>query len=135
MALGRKTGGRVAGTPNKRTQDVIERLATLGCDPIEGMARIAMDESNAPELRGRMFAELAQYVAPKRKAVEHSAEDGTASVTFSWMSRDDVRDLSAAELTDRVLQRIAAGEVPAEDVPRLMDAMRAQIGARASCAS
>jgi hypothetical protein len=27
----------------------------------------------AVELRGRMYSELAQYVAPKRKAMEHSA--------------------------------------------------------------
>ena len=84
MALGRKTGGRVAGTPNKRTRDVIERLAALNCDPIAGMARIAMDESNSPELRGRMFSELAQYVAPKRKAVEHSASEGSGEVIISW---------------------------------------------------
>ena len=51
-------GGRQKGTPNKRTQDVIGLLEALGCDPIEGMARIAMDENNAPELRGRMYAEL-----------------------------------------------------------------------------
>jgi len=132
MALGRKTGGRVAGTPNKRTQEVMERLDALGCGPIEGMAKIAMDQSNPPELRGRMFAELAQYVAPKRKAVEHSAEDGSASVTFSWMSREDVRSLPSEELTDLVLQRIADGDVPAADVPQLMDVLRAQVGARVS---
>jgi hypothetical protein len=38
------------------------------------MARLAMDKANPPELRGRMFAELAQYIAPKRKAVEHSGD-------------------------------------------------------------
>tara|TARA_R110000868_G_scaffold187664_4_gene430193 strand:- start:1003 stop:1263 length:261 start_codon:yes stop_codon:yes gene_type:complete len=54
--------------------EVIERLAELNCDPIEGMAIIAMDMANSAELRGRMFAELAQYVAPKRKALEHSGE-------------------------------------------------------------
>ena len=70
MALGKKTGGRTRGTPNKRTVEVAERLAALGCDPIEGMAMLAMDPVNPPELRGRMFAELAGYVAPKRKAVE-----------------------------------------------------------------
>lgn len=74
MALGKKTGGRIAGTPNKRTADVIERLERLGCDPIKGMALIAMDTANAPELRGRMFAELAQYVAPKRRALDVGAE-------------------------------------------------------------
>ncbi len=86
MALGRKTGGRVAGTPNKRTQDVIERLDALGCDPILGMARIAMDEANAPELRGGMFSELAQYVAPKRRAIDHSAADGAGEIVISWSS-------------------------------------------------
>jgi hypothetical protein len=40
------------------------------------MANIALDQKNAVELRARMFAELAQYVAPKRKALEHSAEPG-----------------------------------------------------------
>ncbi|MDI4633476.1 hypothetical protein J7U46_10485 [Pelomonas sp. V22] len=71
--MGRKTGGRVAGTVNRKTADVIERLAQLGCDPIEGMAVLAMDACNPPELRGRMYAELAQYVAPKRRALDVGA--------------------------------------------------------------
>ncbi len=45
------------------------------------MARIALDDQNSPELRGRMFSELAQYIAPKRKAIEHSGEGGEP-VTF-----------------------------------------------------
>ena len=75
-----KTGGRKRGTPNKLTQEVIDRLVKLKCDPIEGMAKIAMDEANPPELRGRMFAELAQYTAPKRKAIEHSGNMAPAYV-------------------------------------------------------
>ncbi len=77
MPIGRKTGGRTKGTPNKATVSIIEKLAALGCDPIEGMARIAMDERNTPELRARMLAELANYVAAKRKAVEMSSDDDT----------------------------------------------------------
>jgi hypothetical protein len=57
---------------------VTAKLEALGCDPIVGMARIAMDTANPAELRGRMYAELAQYVAPKRKAIDVSSEDGTA---------------------------------------------------------
>ena len=90
------------GIPNKRTVEVMERLAELGCDPIEGMARIAQDVTPckvchegvlengktcpqclgtgklqaSAELRGRMYAELAQYVAPKRKAVDLTVEGG-----------------------------------------------------------
>ena len=69
---GERRGGRQAGTPNRRTVEVAKRLAELDCDPIAGMARLAMDDTLDPALRGRMFSELAQYVAPKRKAVEHS---------------------------------------------------------------
>ena len=131
MARGFKSGGRTKGTPNRKTQEVVERLEALGCDPIEGMARIAMNEANPPELRGRMFAELAGYVAPKRKAVEYSATDGSG-FQFSWMAAAETRELSSAELTDVVLQRIAGGEIESNEVPRLMDLLRTQIGARVS---
>lgn len=77
-----KTGGRKAGTPNRRTVEVQQKLDALGCDPIEGMAQLAMDDTNPPELRARMFAELAQYVAPKRKAIEASFSEKPA-VTFN----------------------------------------------------
>lgn len=76
MAFGRKTGGRVAGTPNRKTRDVEELLASLDCDPIRGMAEIARNPEASLELRGRMNAELAQYLYPKRKAVEYSGTDG-----------------------------------------------------------
>ena len=74
MAKGFKTGGRVKGSLNKTTRDVVERLAELDCDPIEGMARIAADPKTSVETRGRMYMELAQYVHPKRKAIEVTDE-------------------------------------------------------------
>src|SRR3954468_16183547 len=52
MALGQKTGGRRRGTPNRRTGEVAERLAALGCDPIEGMAAIAMGDVPCPACDG-----------------------------------------------------------------------------------
>ena len=70
-----KTGGRKKGTPNRVTRDVSERLEALGCDPIKGMAQIAMNPKTRPDLRARMFAELAQYVYSKRKTLE-IASDG-----------------------------------------------------------
>jgi hypothetical protein len=76
MALGRKTGGRTKGSPNKKTIEAAEKLDALRCDPLEGMAQIAMDLTSSPELRGRMFAELAGYLYPKRKAVESSPREG-----------------------------------------------------------
>ena len=55
---------------NKRTAEVHDLLLSLKCDPITGMARIAMNSENPPEFRGRMYAELAQYLWSKRRAVE-----------------------------------------------------------------
>jgi hypothetical protein len=84
MPAGKKYGGRVKGTPNKKTQGVIDKLAELKCDPIEGMAKIAeqaMSEGDLP-LAGNMYKELAQYVAPKRKAMEISGDkDAPLAIT------------------------------------------------------
>ena len=69
-----KTGGRRSGTPNKRQHELVVKLEQLGCDPIAGLAQIAMASETAPELKVRCYAELAQYVHAKRKAVEHTSE-------------------------------------------------------------
>ena len=82
------------GKLNKLSMQIDKKLAELNCDPLEGMARIAqlsetafrdaLRELNNGEdvkiaglykdlaLAGKMYTELAQYVAPKRKAIEHS---------------------------------------------------------------
>jgi hypothetical protein len=75
MAKGYKTGGRSKGTLNKTTEAVTETLEALGCNPIERIARIAMDETAELGLRAQMYKELAQYVAPKRKGVEVTGEE------------------------------------------------------------
>lgn len=90
MALGgaRPGAGRKKGVPNKLTLDVAEKLAKIGCDPLLGMARIAMDKKNPMELRGRMFGELAQYVAPKRRAIEHSADKPTLEALLGRLAQE-----------------------------------------------
>jgi hypothetical protein len=76
-----KTGGRVLGTPNKATIALARKLARLKCDPIEGLARIALDSATETSLKVRRFAELAQYVYPKRKSVDlASPEDSELTV-------------------------------------------------------
>jgi len=78
-----KTGGRAKGTPNRRTQNIMEKLEVLGCDPIAGLAHIAMNKKQKPggrkdvpvELRTQMYKELAQYVARKRKAAEIETQE------------------------------------------------------------
>ena len=88
---GNNGNGRKKGTPNKKTQSVIDQLAALDCDPIEGMATIALKAMEDKDfiLAGSMFKELAQYVAPKRKSVEMSTH-----VTFE----ERLHDLTDEEL-------------------------------------
>jgi hypothetical protein len=62
-------------TPNKATSDVLATLASLGCDPIEGMARIAMDTANAPELR--------ETVAAKRSNAAIAAKDDATGKSYA----------------------------------------------------
>lgn len=76
MAIGKKTGGRVKGTPNRETRTVAAILESVGCNPILGMATIAMDSKQSPELRGKMFAVLAEYRYPKLKSLELSGPGG-----------------------------------------------------------
>jgi hypothetical protein len=80
MALGHKTGGRKAGTPNRKTREISELLESLGHNPIEAMVRIATDPEASLELRGRMNAELAHYVYPKRKAVEVAGDQANPQI-------------------------------------------------------
>ncbi len=85
MASGYKTGGRTRGTPNRKTQAVIDRLDALNCDPIEAMAKIAMDEKVEMSIRAQMYKELAQYISSKRKTIEVSGEEtAPIPITISW---------------------------------------------------
>lgn len=95
MARGRKTGGRQKGTPNKHKRTFREQLRdyceSIGVDPHRFMAdmiadaelvAIGVDDAGvavlAPAVSKKMkleaAKELAQYLEPKLKAVEHSGE-------------------------------------------------------------
>lgn len=59
--------------------DIAERLKELGVDPVEGMARIALQSERSGDLRlaAKTYAELLQYCAPKLKSMEHSISQDT----------------------------------------------------------
>lgn len=79
---GTRVGGRKKGTPNKSTRLAAEILSSLKCDPLQGMVSLAMDKKNTPELRGKMFSDLAQYVHPRLKSVEMSTKPGQGTHTI-----------------------------------------------------
>jgi len=99
-----RKAGRSTGTPNKKSQLVAERIAATGLDPITAMCIIALSKDPCPlcdtkgkivvnkksvtcpeclgrgrrlaslELKSQVCKELAQYMAPKRKAIEVSSD-------------------------------------------------------------
>jgi len=90
-----KTGGRTKGTPNKKTQLVQQQMEDLGFDPIESMIEIcnqAMTDKNYV-LAGQMAKELAQYVYPKRKAVEHTSGEPIELPKITINITDDPKPL------------------------------------------
>lgn len=70
-----KTGGRTAGTPNRRNAALAERIAAAmgeGWCPVVALARIAEDKGTDPQTRVRCLAEVAPYLYPRKKATEHA---------------------------------------------------------------
>jgi hypothetical protein len=72
LAQGKKTRGRTAGTPNKRTADLTARLELLGIDPLAGLAQIASDPETSLELRAKVHCELMAYLYPKKPSIDVS---------------------------------------------------------------
>lgn len=87
-----KTGGRKPGTPNKKTQELLEVLQAHDFNPGEELiwcytqaqriASLRLRKGNlagallAIEKAGHIAGDLAQYVFPRKKAIEHSGEVG-----------------------------------------------------------
>lgn len=67
----KKKRGRPKGVPNKKSEAVGDYIRSF-CDPFKKMHEIALSAEERGELQvaGQMYKELAQYCAPKRKAVE-----------------------------------------------------------------
>ncbi len=116
---GHKTGGRAAGTPNKDKAALLELIQeTIGDSnyhPVVAMAVIANDTTSrrvrvggkrvtvpkySLELRATMHREVAQYVAPKLKAVEHTAGDELKGLNF-YMNFTDEREVSRPDATEQ----------------------------------
>lgn len=67
MAKGIKTGGRKAGTPNKKT-NLFAMCAAKGINVFEEMLSSAAAEKD-PDKRFQKFRDIAPYLYPKKKEV------------------------------------------------------------------
>jgi hypothetical protein len=73
-----RRGGRQKGTPNKHKTSFREGLREycdkLGVDPHRFMAEIIADKHADRLLKLNAAKELAQYIEPKLKAIEHTGD-------------------------------------------------------------
>jgi hypothetical protein len=105
-------GRRKGQQPKKLTvlsRDVATRLEELGCDPIEGLVKIANNKKADFGTRAKCFADLANFVYAKRKSVEHTGLGDTVNIYVG----------AAQSFTDRVAGiRARLGIKPADPVGR-----------------
>lgn len=68
-----ENSGRKKGTVNKNTQTLQEICAKHNIDVFEAMVMLCIEEGNKDK-RFERLKEIAKYIYPQRKAVEHSGE-------------------------------------------------------------
>jgi hypothetical protein len=108
--------GRPAGSPNKRTEELFHLADKHDCDPFEILILFAKGDYESlgypqtktittkdgstfeewtisPELRQKSARDAAEYLYPKRKAIEHTGKDGEKLPTFE----DYIKGLNGAK--------------------------------------
>lgn len=81
MPLGRKTGGRKKGTPNKTPAAKREAILNSGAEtPLDYMLRIMRDKDADTDRRDDMAKAAAPYLHAKLATIAHTGEDGTGPV-------------------------------------------------------
>lgn len=87
MALGKKTGGRTKGVPNKATADREKRVTEGGITPLDYMLEIMRDVENPKDVRLDAAKSAAPYVHPKLAAIEHTGD------MHVWMHEEALGEL------------------------------------------
>lgn len=88
--------GRSKGSKNYKTLAIEEMLEDLGCNPIEGMVELAQDVNTETSIRAKLYCELANYLFPKRKAVElkHQGHETFPELIDRLRAKRDLVDTS-----------------------------------------
>ena len=98
--------GRTAGSRNRMTVAVEAKLAALGCDPVEGIAHIAMDLSVPAKVRLHAYCELAALTTPKIKP-----ESARRDIPLEGSTLEEVGRSAFELMRDGTLTTTEAAEV------------------------
>jgi hypothetical protein len=87
---GKKTGGRVKGTPNRATVARQAEIAKSGLTPLDFMLKVMRNAKNSLEVRLEAAKSAAPYVHPKLASIDHTGKvDGTLTVQIVRFSDDN----------------------------------------------
>jgi hypothetical protein len=108
-----KTGGRKAGTPNRRTQRFRKEVAESGQTPLEHMLAVLHDPAVDADRRDRMAIAAAPYLHPRLQVVDSTIR---AKVEVSALSADKMR----AKARQAILEAFAERPLVIEHEPRVI---------------
>lgn len=72
MAVGKKTGGRTKGVPNKATAAKVAEVEASGLTPLDYLLSVMRDDQKMPDVRLDAAKAAAPYVHPRLAAINHS---------------------------------------------------------------
>lgn len=89
---GERRGGRIKGTPNKRTQDLIDLIQEKypDFDPILSLIDISLNDDTPLDIKVTCLKEVAKYIHPQRKAVEVSTKGNNMSMAEFMLGLEKV---------------------------------------------
>lgn len=120
---GERRGGRAAGTPNKNTRELATRIAEkMGEDwcPVAEMAALSSAKDLPVELRIKLLAEVAPYLAAKRKPMPLADEasqisEVVAAARLRAMRAGGGMSLEGLIVMSGVPEPVAVVAAPAQD--------------------
>jgi len=100
LSVAKVVGGRAQGTPNKNKGRLLRKIQEEfpNYDPLIELVRIAHDIKSSLNEKIACNKEVAQYVNPKLKAVEHS---GDMVVNHALLSKEEIKQRVKAFKRDR----------------------------------
>lgn len=109
MAIGKKTGGRKKGTPNRVTARREREIAASGTTPLEHMLKVMRDDKASDERRDEMAKAAAPYVHPKLASMQHTGANG-GPVQIADISRLKGMTPEELKILERALVQIGIAE-------------------------
>ncbi|MFU0503639.1 hypothetical protein [Pseudaminobacter sp. NGMCC 1.201702] len=105
MAVGKKTGGRQKGTPNRATARREREISKSGMTPLEYMLKVMRNPKADAGRRDDMAKAAAPYVHPKLASMQHTGRNGGPIQTVDITRLKGMSD-QELEVLERALVQI-----------------------------